>query len=113
MEEQLIEQQPKIIFKEMLKSMWFQMKHKHAFKNIFITHNAFGIFSVNSHMNMHNNVGKLKVMYPTIESANKATTKMGEKLNCHFSVYKCAFCTGYHIGKNRENAEQANTKNKE
>ena len=97
----------KIIFKEMMKSICFQLKHKNAFKNIFITHNAFGIFSINSHTNMHNNVGKPKVMYPTIKSANKAAEKMGEKLNCHFSVYKCAFCTGYHIGKNKENAEIA------
>jgi hypothetical protein len=76
----------KIIFKEMMKSIWFQLKHQNAFKNIFITHNAFGIFSINSHTNMHNNVGKPKVMYPTIKSANKAAEKMGEKLNCHFSV---------------------------
>ena len=94
---------PKLIFKEMMKAIWFQMKHKNAFKNIFITHNAFGIFSINSHTNMHNNIGKPKVMYPTIESANKAADSMGKKLNCHFSVYKCSYCYGYHIGKDRDN----------
>ena len=93
----------KLIFKELLKSMSFQLKQEDAFKNIFVTHNAFGIFSINSHTNMHNNVEKPKVMYPTIESATKASDSMGRKLDCHFSVYKCAFCTGYHIGRNQDN----------
>ena len=35
--------------KEMLKAIWFQLKKKHAFRNIFITHNAFGIFNLASH----------------------------------------------------------------
>ena len=28
---------------------------------------------------------------------------MGKKHNTHFSYYKCLFCDGYHIGKNRDN----------
>lgn len=28
---------------------------------------------------------------------------MKEKLGKHFSVYKCVFCDGYHLGKNRDN----------
>jgi hypothetical protein len=28
---------------------------------------------------------------------------MGAKNNTHFSYYKCLFCDGYHIGKNRDN----------
>ena len=28
---------------------------------------------------------------------------MSQKHNTHFSVYKCLYCDGYHIGKNREN----------
>ena len=93
----------KIIFKELLKAIVFQIKKKNAFKNIFITHNAFGIFSLASHQNTHCNEGKPKVMYPTIESATRASQKMEKKNNCHFSIYKCAYCTGYHIGRNKEN----------
>ena len=33
----------------------------------------------------------------------KSADKMGQKHNTHFSVYKCLYCDGYHIGKNREN----------
>ena len=28
---------------------------------------------------------------------------MGKKLGVHFSVYKCAWCDGWHIGKNAQN----------
>lgn len=28
---------------------------------------------------------------------------MGDKYGTHFSYYKCLFCDGYHIGKNRDN----------
>ena len=28
---------------------------------------------------------------------------MGQKYNTHFSTYKCLYCDGYHIGKNRDN----------
>ena len=88
--------------KEMLKAIWYQIKRKGAFRDIFITHNAFGIFSKNSHTNMHNNVGKDKQKYPTEESAQKAADSMGRKFGGHFSVYKCGYCDGYHIGKDKE-----------
>lgn len=40
----------------------------------------------------------------------KPQKKMGEKHGKHFSVYKCVFCDGYHIGKNRDNKyEQPNS----
>ena len=50
----------KIKFKQLIKAIWYQIRLKGSFRNIFITHNAFGIFSINSHTNMHNNVGKDK-----------------------------------------------------
>lgn len=87
--------------KNMFKAMWFQIKHEHAFKNIFITHNAFGIFHENSHVNQH--TGKEKVKYNTEASARKAAEAMSKKNGVHFSYYKCGFCDGYHVGKNREN----------
>ena len=89
-----------VIFKEMLKAIWFQIKRKGAFKDIFITHNAFGIFSRNSHENFHYNVGKVKQMYDTREKAEKSANFMANKYGDDFSAYKCAYCTGWHIGKN-------------
>ena len=93
----------KIIPKELLKAIIFQMKKENAFRNIFITHNAFGILSEASHKNTHCNSGKSKVMHNTYEGALKHAQKMSEKNGVHFSVYKCAYCTGYHIGRNSQN----------
>ena len=74
---------------------------KRAFRNFVITRNAWGLFSINSHQRQDN--GKLKVMYNTKESALKAAESMKKKMNKHFSVYKCIFCDGYHLVKNRDN----------
>lgn len=78
-----------------------QLTRPGAFRNIFITHNAFGIFSKNSHINQHK--GEPKVSYPTREAARKAADSMEKKRGVHFSVYKCLWCDGYHIGKNAQN----------
>ena len=78
-----------------------QLKRKVWFKNFFITRNAWGAFSINSHMNQHTN--KEKVMYNTVEGAKKAAEAMSKKRGVHFSYYKCLFCDGYHVGKNRDN----------
>lgn len=78
-----------------------QLPFKRLFRNFFVTGNAWGMFSINSHINQGN--GKLKVMYNTKESAQKAADSMRKKHNKHFSVYKCVFCDGYHLGKNRDN----------
>jgi hypothetical protein len=74
---------------------------KRAYRNFFITGHAWGLFSINSHQRQDN--GKLKVMYNTKETAQKAADSMAKKMGKHFSVYKCIFCNGYHLGKNREN----------
>ena len=83
--------------------IWFcdQVRRKTWFRNFFITGNAWGAFSINSHINQ--GTGKPKIMYNTIEGARKAAEKMSEKHGVHFSFYKCLFCDGYHIGKNRNN----------
>lgn len=78
-----------------------QLPFKRLFRNFFITGNAWGMFSINSHINQTTN--KSKVMYNTKESAQKAADSMEKKYNKHFSVYKCIFCDGYHLGKNRDN----------
>jgi hypothetical protein len=83
--------------------IWFsdQIQRKVWFRNFFITRNAWGAFSLNSHINQH--TGQPKVMYNTKETAKKCAEKMSEKRGAHFSYYKCLFCDGYHIGKNRDN----------
>lgn len=83
--------------------IWFldQVKRKRVIINFFITRNAWGAFSLNSHINQHTH--QPKIMYSTVEKAQKAADKMGQKNNTHFSYYKCLFCDGYHIGKNKEN----------
>ena len=40
--------------------------------------------------------------YNTGETARRAAVKMGEKRGVYFSAYKCVYCDGYHLGKNRE-----------
>jgi hypothetical protein len=77
-----------------------QLPIKRAFKNFFITGNAWGLFSKRSHSRED---GKLKQMFPSITSANKAASQMSKKHKKHFSVYKCIYCDGYHLGKNRDN----------
>ena len=72
-----------------------------VFINFFITRNAWGAFSLNSHINQH--TGQPKVTYNTIKSAQKSAEAMSKKHNAHFSYYKCLFCDGYHIGKNKDN----------
>ena len=78
-----------------------QFKRKTWFRNFFITGNAWGGLHVNSHINQH--TGQPKVMYNTEKSAIKAADSMSKKHGTHFSAYKCAFCDGYHVGKNRDN----------
>ena len=74
---------------------------KRAFHNFFVTGNAWGLFSINSHKRQDN--GQLKVMYNTKKSADKAAESLKKKRGIHFSVYKCIYCDGYHLGKNRDN----------
>jgi len=86
--------------RNLVKGLLYQGPPKRFFRNFFITGNALGLFSKRSHLNFN---GKPKVKYNTLKSANRAAEKMSNKLNTHFSVYKCIFCDGYHIGKNRDN----------
>lgn len=87
--------------KNLLLALKSQLPLKRALRNFFITGNAWGLFSINSHVNQ--TTGKEKVGYHSYTSAEKAAIKMGEKTGKHFSVYKCAFCDNWHIGKNRDN----------
>jgi hypothetical protein len=77
-----------------------QLPWKRFYRNFFVTRNAWGLFSKNSHASQ--TTGKLKVMYNTRESAVKAAANMEKKHpDGKFRAYKCVFCDGFHIGKNR------------
>lgn len=85
----------------MILSVCDQLTRKGALRNIFVTHNAFGIFSRYSHISRRS--GNPKVAYPTKAVAMRAAEAMGKKHGVHFSVYKCAWCDGWHVGKNAQN----------
>ena len=87
--------------KNLFLAIYDQLTRKGAWRNIFVTHNAFGIFSRYSHIARGS--GKPKMPYPTKAVALKAAKAMSEKHGVHFSVYKCAWCDGWHVGKNAQN----------
>lgn len=70
-------------------------------KNFFITGHAWGLFHKNSHISQRSGIPK--VQYSSKASAAKAADKMSEKTGAYFSNYKCIYCDGYHLGKNRDN----------
>lgn len=78
-----------------------QMPLKRFVRNFFITRNAWGLFHRNSHVSQRS--GKPKVKYNTKKTALKSAQKMSEKHGKHFSAYKCLWCEGYHLGKNKDN----------
>lgn len=61
---------------------------------------VFGLFHKRSHLTAK---GKPKVMYNTKKTAQKSAEAMQKKQGNYFSNYKCLWCDGYHLGKNREN----------
>lgn len=78
-----------------------QMPMKRLINNFFSSRNAWGLFHINSHVSQRN--GKLKVQYNSKASAIKAADSMGRKYGGHYSNYKCLYCDGFHVGKNRDN----------
>lgn len=93
------------------KNLWIglldQGPFKRFFRNFFITRNAWGLLSKRSHFRDN---GAEKISYSSKKSALKAAEKMGQKHGVHFSTYKCIYCDGYHIGKNRDNKTTNNNK---
>ena len=77
-----------------------QLPWKRFYYNFFVTGNAKGLFYKRSHFNAN---GKSKVMYNTKKTATKSAAKLSEKHGVHFSNYKCIYCNGYHLGKNKDN----------
>ena len=90
----------KIKIKNLYLALRDQGPFKRAYVNFFVTGNAWGLFDKRSHVR---DDGKEKVKYNTKDSANRAAENMKKKYSNHFSVYKCIYCDGYHLGKNREN----------
>lgn len=90
-----------IKFSNLFQALKYQLPLRRALLNFFITRNAWGMFSINSHVSQ--STGKPKIVYPTYESALRSAQSMEKKHGKHFSVYKCVFCDGFHIGKNRDN----------
>lgn len=80
-----------------------QLPLKRLICNLWKGH-VFGLFHERSHLNQN---GKPKVAYNTKETAIKSAQVMSKKRGAYFSNYKCIFCDGYHIGKNRENKVDA------
>ncbi len=64
------------------------------------TGNVLGLFDKRSH---YREDGSAKVSYNTKATARKAADSMMRKHGNYFSVYKCLFCDGFHLGKNRDN----------
>lgn len=60
-----------------------------------------GLIHRNSHVSQGS--GKPKVMYNTKATAVKSAQAMAKKNGFYYSNYKCVFCDGYHIGRNRDN----------
>lgn len=86
--------------RNIIKAIKDQGPLRRFFRNFFVTRNGWGLISKRSHFR---DQGNAKVMYNTKTSAEKAAMKMSEKHGVHFSNYKCIYCDGYHLGKNRDN----------
>ena len=76
----------KISMKNLIPALKSQLPLKRALRNFFITGNAWGLFSINSHINQTS--GKEKVVYGSKDSAMRAAQSMSRKYGVHFSVYK-------------------------
>ena len=91
----------RIKMKNFFLAMKDQMPFKRFMVNFFVTRNAWGLFHKNSHVSQ--STGKDKVMYNTKVTAVKTAVALKKKRGVHFSPYKCLFCDGYHLGRNRDN----------
>lgn len=86
-------------FSNLILALQDQMPLRRLLRNLFKGH-LLGLFSQRSHLNAN---GNPKVMYNTKKTAGDAAAAMMVKRGVYFSNYKCIFCDGYHIGRNREN----------
>lgn len=92
-----------IQLKNLIHGIKHQMPISRFLKNYIITRNGWGLFSKYSHINKN---GKCKIMYNTLKSAQKGSIQMEKKYGYHYSVYKCIYCNGFHLGKNKSSVEK-------
>lgn len=76
-----------------------QLPFTRLVRNLYKGH-VFGLFHKRSHFRDN---GEAKVKYNTKATAKKVAAQMMVKHGKYFSTYKCLWCDGYHLGKNREN----------
>lgn len=74
------------------------------------TGNVLGLFHKRSHLTAK---GEPKVAYGSKETAIKSAEKMQKKTGYYYSNYKCIYCDGYHLGRNRDSKQLATRPNKE
>jgi len=86
-----------IEFKNLVLGFNDQLPFKRLIRNMW-TGNVFGLLYRRSHLNLD---GNPKIAYGSKRSAIKAAQKMTSKKGVYFSNYKCIYCDGYHLGKNR------------
>ena len=67
------------------------------FRRFFVKGNAWGAFSIYSHIKRSD--GKPKTHYPLRAQAQKAANKLSDGIGVPFTVYKCLFCDGWHVVK--------------
>lgn len=92
-------ERPKVTTHNLLLALKDQGPLSRFIRNLWKGH-VLGLFHIRSHQR---DDGKAKVMYNTKASAARSATAMSRKHDVWFSNYKCIFCDGYHLGKNREN----------
>lgn len=88
----------KIKIRNLLSGLYHQFPIRRFYRNFFVTRNGWGLFSKNSHWRNGDRMRR-KVSYPTYESGVRASERMEVKTGKNFSVYKCIYCDGWHIGK--------------
>lgn len=90
---------PPIKLKNLIKGLQDQGPLSRFIKNLWRGH-VLGLFHERSHFNAK---GKAKVAYNTKKTAIKSAAAMQKKYGGYYSNYKCIFCDGYHLGRNRDN----------
>jgi hypothetical protein len=87
-------EKPKVRIKNLVWGILFQVTRKD-----FMRGNVKAILHINSHI--VKKTKQPKVAYGHYETALRAATRMAEKNNKTYGVYKCVYCDSWHIGKKR------------
>jgi hypothetical protein len=85
--------------KNLILALKDQLPFRRFLRNLWKGH-IYGLIHKRSHLRDN---GQPKVMYNTKATAERIAKEMFGKHGKYFSNYKCVWCDGYHIGKNRDN----------